>query len=207
MDVVFYLSALVAIVSTVLAITQLNAVHGLLYLILSLLAVAVIFFTLGAPFIAALEVIIYAGAIMVLFVFVVMLLNLGPQATKQEGEWLNAKMWIGPAVLALILLAELVYVLASTHAASSVRVVAPQQVGTALFGPYLLGVELASLLLLAGLIGAYHLGHREQRREMELREIADVEAAAPLAGVLRDGRGERPALPEAAATSKEEKQV
>ena len=54
-----------------------NAVHALLYLVVSLLAVAVVFFTLGAPFVAALEVIIYAGAIMVLFVFVVMMLNLG----------------------------------------------------------------------------------------------------------------------------------
>ena len=61
--------------------------HALLYLIVSLLAVAVVFFTLGAPFVAALEVIIYAGAIMVLFVFVVMMLNLGQDAerTKRRG--------------------------------------------------------------------------------------------------------------------------
>ena len=63
--------------ATVMMITRLNAVHALLYLIVSLLAVAVVFYTLGAPFVAALEVIIYAGAIMVLFVFVVMMLNLG----------------------------------------------------------------------------------------------------------------------------------
>jgi NADH-quinone oxidoreductase subunit J len=53
-----------------MAITRLNAMHALLYLMVSLLAVAVVFFTLGAPFVAALEVIIYAGAIMVLFIFV-----------------------------------------------------------------------------------------------------------------------------------------
>src|SRR5512136_1643244 len=104
MNVVFYVSAAVAIVSTLLVITRLNAVHALLYLIVSLFAVALIFFTLGAPFVAALEIIIYAGAIMVLFVFVMMLLNLGQQATQQESQWLNARMWIGPALLSIVLI-------------------------------------------------------------------------------------------------------
>ena len=66
--------------ATLRVITHTRAVHALLYFIVSLLAVAVIFYVLGAPMAAALEVIIYAGAIMVLFVFVVMMLNLGPQA-------------------------------------------------------------------------------------------------------------------------------
>ena len=86
MDAVFYLAAVIAILATVMVITRLNAVHALLYLIVSLLSVAVVFYTLGAPFIAALEVIIYAGAIMVLFVFVVMMLNLG----KKRLQWSTA---------------------------------------------------------------------------------------------------------------------
>ena len=85
MEVAFYIAAIVAIVSTVLTITRLNAVHALLYLIVSLLAVAVVFYALGAPFVAALEVIIYAGAIMVLFVFVVMMLNLGSARPLPNG--------------------------------------------------------------------------------------------------------------------------
>ena len=71
MNLLFYLSALVAVISTFMVVTRKSAVHALLYLIVSLLAVALIFFSLGAPFVAALEVIIYAGAIMVLFVFVI----------------------------------------------------------------------------------------------------------------------------------------
>lgn len=162
MDLVFYIAAIVALVSTVMVITRLNAVHALLYLIISLLSVALIFFTLGAPFVAALEVIIYAGAIMVLFVFVIMMLNLGPQATEQESQWLSPGMWVGPAVLAIILLSELGYIfaLSDRQQPGIARIVDPQQVGAALFGPYLLGVELASLLLLSGLVGAYHLGRR-----------------------------------------------
>jgi NADH-quinone oxidoreductase subunit J len=144
-------------------------VHALLYFIVSLLSVALIFFVLGAHFVAALEIIIYAGAIMVLFVFVVMMLNLGPRAIQQEREWLSPKMWLGPVILAIILLIELIYLLARYPGLSvSTGTVGPKQVGIALFGPYLLGVELASILLLAGIIGAYHLGRR-------FKEISDVE--------------------------------
>src|SRR5918999_2591314 len=103
MTIVFYVAAAVAILATLRVITALNAVHALLYFIVSLLAVALIFFVLGAPFVAALEVIIYAGAIMVLFVFVVMLLNLGQAAFAQEHGWVRPRMWIGPTILAAIL--------------------------------------------------------------------------------------------------------
>jgi NADH-quinone oxidoreductase subunit J len=165
MNIVFYIAAGVAVVSTAMVITRLNAIHALLYLIVSLLAVALIFYTLGAPFIAALEVMIYAGAIMVLFVFAIMMLNLGPLATDRERQWLSPNMWIGPVILAGILIAELIYVLVSNGSqAVSANIMEPKQVGMALFGSYLLGVELASLLLLAGLVGAYHIGRRNQMR-------------------------------------------
>src|SRR5574342_578453 len=103
MNLLFYISAAVAVVATVLVITRTNAVHALLYLIVSLLAVAMIFFILGAPFAAALEIIIYAGAIMVLFVFVIMMLNLGSQAAEQESQWVRPGIWIGPSILCAIL--------------------------------------------------------------------------------------------------------
>src|SRR5919197_6637605 len=101
MQFTFYLAAAVAVVATLMVITRLNAVHELLYLIVSLLAIALIFYILGAPFAAALEVIIYAGAIVVLFVFVVMMLNLGEIAAAQERQWLPPRIWIGPTILAV----------------------------------------------------------------------------------------------------------
>jgi len=172
MNIVFYVSAAVAVVATVMVVTRLHAVHALLYLVVSLLAVALVFFALGAPFVAALEVIIYAGAIMVLFVFVVMMLNLGQEAVEQEREWLRPGAWAGPALLVVILIVELVYVIVRPGLfASGAEPVTPKAVGIALFGPYLLGVELASLLLLAGLVGAYHLGRRagpqKERKESD----------------------------------------
>jgi NADH-quinone oxidoreductase subunit J len=159
MNIVFYISAAVAILAAALVITRANAMHALLYLIVSFLAMALVFFTLGAPFIAALEVIVYAGAIMVLFIFAVMLLNLGARTTEQERGWLRASHWAGPAVLALVLMGELVYMLlGSGQAASPGAAIDPGQVGAALYSTYLVGVELGSVLLLAGLVGAWHLG-------------------------------------------------
>ena len=163
MNTPFYIASVIAVISTFMVITRKNAVHALLYLVVSLLSVALIFFLLGAPFVAALEIIIYAGAIMVLFVFVIMMLNLGPQSTEMERRWLTPEIWVGPTILTALLAAELLYVLGRVQVRpSDLNVITPKQVGIALLGPYVLGVELASLLLLAGLVGAFHLGRREK---------------------------------------------
>jgi len=154
----FYITSAVAVFATVMMITRLNAVHGLLYLILSLLAVGVLFFLLGAYFAAVLEVIIYAGAIMVLFVFVIMMLNQGQKTIEQERAWLQPGIWIGPSLLALILFVEMLVIVVSGGNSGTGYAVSAKQVGIVLYGPYLLAVELASMLLLAGLVGAYHLG-------------------------------------------------
>lgn len=84
MEFAFYICGLIAILATLRVVTHTNPVHALLYLIISLLAIAGVFFSLGAYFAGALEIIVYAGAIMVLFVFVVMMLNLGGTEIEQE---------------------------------------------------------------------------------------------------------------------------
>jgi NADH-quinone oxidoreductase subunit J len=163
-QIAFYVSAAVAVLATVRVISNTNPIHALLNLIVSLLAVAMIFFTLGAPFAGALEVIVYAGAIMVLFVFVVMMLNLGEAVVEQERKWLRPQVWLVPALLSLILLGELGYAFSRSglHPAGLIAVDA-KQVGIALYGPYLLAVELASMLLLAALVAAYHLGRHDEK--------------------------------------------
>jgi len=164
MNTMLYISGFVAVISTLMVITRKNAVHALLYLIVSLLSVALLFFVLGAPFVAALEVIIYAGAIMVLFIFVIMMLNVGTDSVKQERQWMSPAGWVGPACLSAVLLGELIYVMTSSSIRLiNVSMVGPKQVGISLFGPYLVAVELASMLLLSGLIGATHLGRRNGR--------------------------------------------
>lgn len=171
MLIVFYLAALVAILSTVLAVTRTNAVHSLLYLIVSFLSVAVIFFVLGAHFVAALEVIVYAGAIMVLFVFVIMMLNVGSETENPKSRWLSLKTWAGPAILATILFVELAYVVLSQQIIPAVEnVVEPKAVGISMFTKYLLGVEIAAVMLMAGIIGAYHLGQIKKKSKHRFLE-------------------------------------
>ncbi len=168
MNALYAVAAAVAIVSTVLVITHKNAVHALLYLIVSLFAVAVIFLLLGALFVAALEVIVYAGAIMVLFIFAVMLIG-------AESAVVRPLAWLGPAFLGAVIFAEILYILTSGGRVSAPppmqsMPVDPKQVGRALIGPYVLGIEVAAFLLLAGLIGAYHLGRRRVERSAAERE-------------------------------------
>jgi NADH-quinone oxidoreductase subunit J len=188
MLIVFYIASAIAVLATIVAITRNHAVHALLYLIVSLLAIAVIFYVLGAPFLAALELIIYAGAIMVLFLFVVMMLNLGEHATEVETEWLKPAVWAWPSALATVLLGELTYVVVNTSApAGTLHVITPKEIGISLFGPYAVGVELASLLLMSGLVGAYHLGRRTSGEEERYGAGTDRARVVSGSGVVRAG--------------------
>ena len=150
---IFYFTALVAITTSLLVVLCRHPVHALVYLILSLLSVAMLLFLLGARFAAALEVIVYAGAIMMLFVFVMMMLRTGHDP-------LPPKSWIAPFLCTLLLLTELICVIRQPAIAHIIEV-EPQQVSLSLFGPYALGVEMAAFLLLTGLMGAYYLGKKE----------------------------------------------
>lgn len=165
----FYVMALVAIIATIRVITNSNPVHALLSLIVSLLAVAGIFMIVGAPFAGALEVIVYAGAIMVLFVFVVMMLNLGQATIEQERQWLTSSTWAWPAGLSFILAITLAWVLTPEHTAVGAimgkEVIGPKAVGQLLFTHYLLLVEVAALLLLAALVAGFHIGKRKSSEE------------------------------------------
>ncbi|MDE5285439.1 MAG: NADH-quinone oxidoreductase subunit J, partial [Buchnera aphidicola] len=111
MEYIFYIFSFFSILSTICVILQKNAVHALLYLIVSFLSMSAIFFLLGAFFIGALEVIIYAGAIMVLFIFVIMMLNLGEQYDLKEKKILTFMNFIGPSILSFILFIVMLYVI------------------------------------------------------------------------------------------------
>jgi len=164
MTAMFYIAAVIAVLSTLMVVTRHNLVHALVYLVISLFAVAVVFYTLGAPFVAALEVIVYAGAIMMLFLFAVMLLNVSAESPIRL-----RRAWLGPVILVAALLAEMIYGISRQSQALAGAQVGPQAVSRALYGPYVLGVELASMLLLAALIGARHIAARA-RDEQEAAE-------------------------------------
>ncbi|NHN85450.1 NADH-quinone oxidoreductase subunit J [Acetobacter musti] len=160
------LSAAITLIGAIMVITRRVAVHAVLWLVVTLLALAVVFALLGAPFAAALEVIIYAGAVMVLFVFVIMMLNLGRPDSDREKEWLRPRAWLGPALLATLLCGELLYTLPfRPDDTAAPDLLTARDVGLSLFGPYVLMVELASFLLLSGLVTSFHIGrHRLRER-------------------------------------------
>jgi NADH-quinone oxidoreductase subunit J len=164
MNLPFYVAAAVAVFSTIMLITRYNMIHALLYLVVSFLAISVIFYMLGAPFIAALEIIIYAGAIVVLIIFVIMMLNLKDEAIEQERQWLTLRILIGPSILSVILLLELIYIFTTAGATQhNFQIVDARQVGISLYGPYIIAVELSGILLMSGIVGAYHLGRQKKQ--------------------------------------------
>jgi NADH-quinone oxidoreductase subunit J len=163
MNTIFVIAALVAFIASILAITNRNAIHALLFLIVSLLAISVIFYIIGAPFIAALEVIVYAGAIMVLFIFVVMMLNVGNEK-ELEKKWQRRSMWVLPIILTAILMGVFIYAIKDIETPTMSRgTIGPREVGISLFTTYILGVEIAAIMLLAGIVGAYHLGRQKRK--------------------------------------------
>jgi NADH-quinone oxidoreductase subunit J len=147
-----------------MVITRFNPVHALLYLTVSFLAVGMIFLSLGAPFVAALEVIVYAGAIIVLFIFVVMMLNLGRDTAQQEKEWLKPKIWLVPSVLVLALMVEMIVLLfTDDKQPMQVALVDPRRLALSLYGEYIIAVELTGFLMMAGIVGAAHIGKHIQK--------------------------------------------
>ncbi len=162
---VFLGLALVAIVTAVGMLLSRSAVYAALYLVLNFATVAVFYIILSAPFIAMSQVSVYAGAIMVLFLFVIMLL--GTERLPAS----NVLPWQRPVavVLALILIAEGAYLLFARNLAATpiqdpvVTFGNPQAVGRALFNQYLLPFEVTSILLLVAMVGAIILTRREKR--------------------------------------------
>jgi len=157
---IFYILAATAVIATLLAITEKHPVHAILFLVTSLFSMATIFYLLMAPLVAAFEVILYAGAIMVLFLFVIMMLDLGQPEKGLSPHW---KEWLPAALLTGISLASLVLVIVSRHAAGVAPAVMPtiHEVALRLFQEHGLAVELISLQLLFALVGALYLGRQQ----------------------------------------------
>jgi NADH-quinone oxidoreductase subunit J len=156
----FYILGAIIVASTVLAITRHNVMHAIVYLVFSFLATALLFFLLGAPFLAVLEVIIYAGAIMVLFLFIVMMLEIKP-AEQSLGAYL--RQWLPAVVMGALSLAVAGFLisLASPGRSLPLAAASPLEFGRFLFQKYWFSVEIVSFLLFVALVGALYLGRRE----------------------------------------------
>ena len=152
----FYFLAAMAIGSAVAVITRRNPVHAALSLIVTLLALAGFYLMLYAPFVAGVQIVLYAGGIMVLFLFVIMLVNL----EKNVREYQFNKQWLVGIIAALSLGGLLLFVYHRGHDifprdfAALPEAQNTQQIGLALYGNYMLPFEIASLLLLVAIVGS-----------------------------------------------------
>jgi NADH-quinone oxidoreductase subunit J len=165
----FYLFGIVAMVSALLFVTRKSPVAAALWLVNTLFCLAALYVMLDAQFIAAMQVLVYAGAIMVVFLFVIMLLNLGHPSDLADARSLGWKLaggLVGLALLAEVFaltksrLPERLVLIPGTVAAEVARDGAIAPIARPLFTDYLLAFELTSILLLAAIVGAVVLGRR-----------------------------------------------
>ena len=166
--ILFFFFAGLAIASALLMVTHKNPVYCAIFLIITFFALAGLYFLLGAQFLSVVQVIVYAGAIMVLFVFVIMLLNLSEEVRLPAGRRFQSGFGI---VFAAILGVQLLVI-----AAAGTRVFARlsgdtpvsgtvERLGATLFSTYLYPFEIASVLLLTGIVGAIILGSKKLPKE------------------------------------------
>lgn len=164
--ILFYAFALIALSGAVLTISSRNAVHSAVWLIFSLLGVSGLFLLQRAEFLFAVQIVLYVGGIMVLFLFVIMLVNLDMAARARQ----FSRHWPVAIAAVLVVVAEIFYILRSGSAAFALPAAAgprgegnTEAVGTVLLTEYLLPFEIASVLLLAAIVGSVVMAKVEKR--------------------------------------------
>jgi len=163
---IFYCVAAVVVAATAVAITRRNLVHAVVYLIFSFFGTAMLFYLFGAPLLAALEAIIYAGAIMVLFLFVIMMIKVESAKTLMFplSQWLPA---VGFGLIYLIVGFLMVSTTPGTEIPLELFLATPKEFALYVFRRDWLSIEIVSLLLLIALVGALHLGKRTGNNQAE----------------------------------------
>jgi NADH-quinone oxidoreductase subunit J len=158
--IIFYILAVAILLTTGLAITRRNLVHAVVYLVFSFFGSAMMFYLFGAPLLAVLEVIIYAGAIMILFLFIIMMVK----AETSEGRLFPIQQWLPMVLIAvayLVIGAVMVSSAPGSQVTLEVALAKPKAFGEYLFQRHWLVIEIVSLLLLIALVGALYLGRKK----------------------------------------------
>jgi NADH-quinone oxidoreductase subunit J len=171
-SILFYILSAVIVVSTGLAITRRNLVHAVIYLVVSFFGSAMLFYLLGAPLLAALEVIIYAGAIMILFLFIIMMLRV---EGVENNIFPTSQLLPAVIISGVYLIAGALMLFSAGPGAGKpleAAVAEPVRFGVHLFQRHWLAIEIASLLLLVALVGALYLGRDMKRASNAEREGA-----------------------------------
>jgi NADH-quinone oxidoreductase subunit J len=161
---IFYFLSFLAVLSAILVVFSKNAMHSVLYLVITLSCIAGHFLLLSAEFLAAVQIIVYAGAIMVLFLYVIMLLNLNEESEPHKSNILKISATICAGMLLVILVGSLRGTETLIQGEGSDTIGTVKNLGKVMFSEFLLPFEVTSILLLAAMIGAVMLDKQEERR-------------------------------------------
>ena len=159
----FYFLSFLAVLSAIMVVVSKNPVHSVLYLIITFFCIAGHYLLMNAQFLAAVHVIVYAGAIMVLFLYVIMLLNLNEETEPHKSSIIKITATVCGGLLLVILIGSLRGVETLTPGTGSDSIGLVKNLGKVMFSEFLLPFEVTSILLLAAMVGAVMLGKQEER--------------------------------------------
>ena len=159
-SIIFYILSAIILITTGIAITRRNLVHAVVYLVFSFFGSAIMFYLFGAPLLAVLEVIIYAGAIMILFLFIIMMVKV----EASEERLFPIRQWLPMALMGVVYLIMGTVIVSSAPGSQvtlEIALAKPKAFGEYLFQTHWLVIEIVSLLLLIALVGALYLGRKK----------------------------------------------
>ena len=158
---VFYFLSFVSILCALMVVVSKNPIHSILYLILTFFAIAGHYVLLNAQFLAAVHVIVYAGAIMVLFLYVIMMLNLNAEIEPQKSKWLKIAATIAGGLLMVVLVGALRRSSETIIPSGNMQVGMIKNLGKTLYNDFMMPFEISSILFLVAMVGAVMLGKKE----------------------------------------------
>jgi NADH-quinone oxidoreductase subunit J len=182
-EILFWVLAIISLFSALMVITSKNPVFSVIWLIITFFTISGHYVLLNAQFLAIVNIIVYAGAIMVLFLFVIMLMNLDKDTEPQKNRWLRLGGAVAGGSLLLVLVAALRTTAAQQTQLGSGEIGLIQNLGHVLFTDYVLPFELSSVLFLTAMVGAVVIGKRdvksttpvEEERRRDVRAAMEVE--------------------------------
>ena len=160
-QILFWVLATIALVSALMVVTSKNPVFSVIWLIITFFTISGHYILLNAQFLAVVNIIVYAGAIMVLFLFVIMLMNLSKDTEPQKNKWLKMAGAIAGGLLLLVLVAALRNTERSMAEMTTGDIGLIQNLGKVLFNEYVVPFEISSVLFLSAMVGAVVIGKKE----------------------------------------------
>lgn len=160
-QVLFWILSVLAVFSALMVITSKNPVYSVLWLIITFFCISGHYILLNAQFLAIVNIIVYAGAIMVLFLFVIMLMNLSKDTEPQKSKWLKLAGAVAGGSLLLVLVAALRHADTQMAQMGSGDIGLIENLGKVLFNDYVVPFEISSILFLSAMVGAVVIGKKE----------------------------------------------